>query len=109
MFSIIIIKHNSSDVTLASRVNQSNLIPLSQKIIKTKKCQPDAGDRPDLIQTAPVPSGRPSRQKIKINRTKKLKKFKIKLLVECYSSEKSQDNKIDPSVSNHHKNKKVSV
>ena len=26
------------------------------KITKTKKCQPDAGDRPDLIQTEPVPS-----------------------------------------------------
>ena len=24
--------------------------------IKTKKCQPAAGDRPDLIQTMPVPS-----------------------------------------------------
>ena len=30
--------------------------PLSQIKIKTKKCQPGAGDRPDLIQTEPVPS-----------------------------------------------------
>ena len=33
-----------------------NSTPLSHKITKTKKCQPDAGDRPDLIQTEPVPS-----------------------------------------------------
>ena len=41
-----------------------------------KKCQSDARDRPDLIQTAPVPSGGLSRQKIKNNRTKNSKKPK---------------------------------
>ena len=54
---IITIKQNCPDITLASRVYQITSIPLSQNNIKTKKCQPDAGDRPDLIQTVPVPSG----------------------------------------------------
>ena len=56
-------------------------ITLSLIIIKTKKCQSDAGDRPDLIQTAPVPSRGPSRQKIKINRMKKLKNSKSNYLL----------------------------
>ena len=32
------------------------------KYKKMKKCQPDAGDRPDLIQTEPVPSTGLARQ-----------------------------------------------
>ena len=42
---------------------------MSSKCTKTKKCQPDAGDRPDLIQTAPVPSiGLARQQNINIAR-----------------------------------------
>ena len=43
--------HKQSQVTLHTK--QYNL---SQVSTKSKKCQPDAGDRPDLIQTEPVPS-----------------------------------------------------
>ena len=43
--------HKQSQVTL--HTNQYNLTQVSTK---SKKCQPDAGDRPDLIQTEPVPS-----------------------------------------------------
>ena len=38
----------------------------NKKNIKTKKCQPAAGDRPDLIQTAPVPSRGLARPQIKL-------------------------------------------
>ena len=41
--------------------------------IKTKKCQPFAGDRPDLIQTVSVPDKGLARPNKKINRTKKIK------------------------------------
>ena len=39
--------------------------PLYLNMSKTKKCQPDAGDRPDLIQTEPVPSTGLARQQNK--------------------------------------------
>ena len=45
---------------LNSLVKKSNNSSVS--IDKTKKCQPDAGDRPDLIQTEPVPSTGLARQ-----------------------------------------------
>ena len=53
---------------LESRIaRMQNLINKSAVVsdlssIKTKKCQPDAGDRPDLIQTEPVPSTGLARQ-----------------------------------------------
>ena len=43
-------------------ITQESSISMSQVYIKTKKCQPDAGDRPDLIQTEPVPSTGLARQ-----------------------------------------------
>ena len=45
-------------------------------ITKTTKCQPDAGDRPDLIQTEPVPSIGLARNKNKnqLNKKQKIKK-----------------------------------
>ena len=46
----------------------------SQYKIKTKKCQPAAGDIPDLIQTEYVPSSGLARPNKKINRMKKIKK-----------------------------------
>ena len=64
---------------------KSSSTPLSQHCKKTKKCNSEARDRPDLIQTAPVPGGSLARQKIKINRTKKRKTTKIKLLFGCHS------------------------
>ena len=57
-------KWTENRVKIFFKSNQTN--------IKTKKCQPAARDRPDLIQTAPVPDSWLARQ-IKINRTKKLK------------------------------------
>ena len=50
---------------------------------KSKKCQSAAGDRLDLIQTMPVPSRGLARPK-KINRTKKIKTEKSKLLIGCH-------------------------
>ena len=44
---------------------------------KTKKCQPDAGDRPDLIQTEPVPSIGLARQQNKNKQNEKLKIEKV--------------------------------
>ena len=44
--------------------------------IKTKKCQPFARDRPDLIQTVFVPDKGLARPHKKINRTKKIKSNK---------------------------------
>ena len=44
---------------------------MSQLYIKTKKCQPDAGDRPDLIQTEPVPSIGLARQQNKNKQNEK--------------------------------------
>ena len=56
---------------------------LEKHPLKTKKCQPAAGDRPDLIQTAPVPSSWLARQKQKNQpnekMTKKLKNEKWSL------------------------------
>ena len=46
---------NSTDVTLV-KPHELKMSQMSQNKIKTKKCQSYAGDRPDLIQTAPVPS-----------------------------------------------------
>ena len=57
-------------------VKREKLIPLSRFNIKTKKCHSEARDRPDLIQTAPVPGGSLARQKIKIHRTKNSKNLK---------------------------------
>ena len=51
----------------------TSTISMSLKSTKTKKCQPDAGDRPDLIQTAPVPSIGLARQQIKNQLNEKLK------------------------------------
>ena len=45
--------------------------PLSLIMSKTKKCQPDAGDRPDLIQTEPVPSIGLARQQNKNKQNEK--------------------------------------
>ena len=50
-------------------------IPLSRINIKTKKCQP-VGDRPDLIQTAPVPNTGLARQQNKNQPNKKNKNIK---------------------------------
>ena len=67
-----------SDVTLKYEdklTKQFSLQSISvQKnpVNKIKKCQPAAGDRPDLIQTEPVPSRGLARPQKKINRTKKL-------------------------------------
>ena len=47
------------------------------KYIKTKKCQPDAGDRPDLIQTEPVPSIGLARQNYKNQLNEKQKNEKL--------------------------------
>ena len=55
--------------------------------IKIKKCQPDAGDRPDLIQTEPVPSTGLARQNNKNQRNEKIKTEKINYL----SNVKSND------------------
>ena len=43
-------------ISVNDNICQASSIPLSQISIKTKKCQSNAGDRLDLIQTAPVPS-----------------------------------------------------
>ena len=68
-----ILEDISTMCTIKYNTLQISLIPLSQNSIKTKKCHSEARDRPDLIQTAPVPGGGLVRQKIKINRTKKIK------------------------------------
>ena len=52
----------------------------TQVSTKIKKCHSEARDRPDLIQTAPVPGGSLARHKIKINRTKKYKITKLNYL-----------------------------
>ena len=46
---------------------------------KTKKCQPVAGDMPDLIQTVHVPSKRAGTPKKNIYRMKKIKNTKTTL------------------------------
>ena len=51
----------------------SKIVQNHKNSIKTKKCQPVARDRPDLIQTESVPDKGLARQPKKINRTKKLK------------------------------------
>ena len=45
-----------TDVTLVTQVMQTKLSCSPSSSNKTKKCQPKTGDRPDLIQTEPVPS-----------------------------------------------------
>ena len=61
------------------------------KIYKnTKKCQPDAGDRPDLIQTEPVPSIGLARQQNKNQLNEKLKNEKTN-----YKSHETTDDPAD--------------
>ena len=65
----------STMCTIVNKILQTGLIPLSPQNIKTKKCQPDARDRPDLIQTKPVPSiGLARQHKNKLNEKIKNKK-----------------------------------
>ena len=68
-------KNYLSDVTLVKSTKQTKLSCSSPSSRKTKKCQSNAGDRPDLIQTAPVLSiGLAGQYKNKQN-----KKLKIKI------------------------------
>ena len=53
-----------SHVTLAAKVKLTKCFSKSQDPIKTKKCHSEARDRPDLIQTAPVPGGGLARHKL---------------------------------------------
>ena len=46
-----------SNVTLVSKAKRTKQYNLSQVSTKIKKCHSEARDRPDLIQTAPVPGG----------------------------------------------------
>ena len=79
--------------------NSSQKVPYQQKSrklknIKTKKCQPAAGDMPDLIQTEHVPSRGLARPHKIINRTKKLINTKKTLqAISCDSSQNSLKNK----------------
>ena len=59
--------------TTIFNICKSSSTPLSLFSTKLKKCHSEARDRPDLIQTAPVPGGSLARHKIKINRTKNSK------------------------------------
>ena len=63
--------------TYTSIVHQLDSITLSLIMSKTKKCQPDAGDRPDLIQTEPVPSIGLACQQNKNQQNEKIKNIKI--------------------------------
>ena len=65
-----IVCKNSTNVTLTENEKPTKLFYPQRNTTckKTKKCQPAAGDWPDLIQTEPVPSrglARPPKKQIK--------------------------------------------
>ena len=63
---------------------------ITDDLLKTKKCHSEARDRPDLIQTAPVPGGSLAHPQNKNKQNEKSKKLQSKLLVACHSGENSQ-------------------
>ena len=73
---------------------------MSHKITKTKKCHSEARDRPDLIQTAPVPGGSLARKNTKINRTKNRKIPKSNYFSDVTLASQVKQ-KIKVSISNH--------
>ena len=88
-------RRNTSSIRIPRGLTPKILLssnPVISLTKKTKKCQSAAGDRPDLIQTAPVPSRGLARPKIKINGTKKLKikKQQITIAPETSHSLKNQ-------------------
>ena len=68
-----IVCKNSTNVTLIEIEKPTKLFypQTNTTCTKTKKCQPAAGDWPDLIQTEPVPSRGLARPPKKTNKTKK--------------------------------------
>ena len=78
----------SSDVTLAREVKLKKNVFISSpdnkwitdKLIKIKKCHSEARDRPDLIQTMPVPGGSLARTKNKNKQNEKIKNNKSNYL-----------------------------
>ena len=64
-------------IKMSNSTNNISMSSMSSIFSKTKKCQPDAGDRPDLIQTEPVPSTGLARQQNKNKQNEKMKNMKI--------------------------------
>ena len=71
---------NKNQLNEKLKNDKTNYLSSVNNNIKTKKCQPDAGDRPDLIQTEPVPSTGLARNKNKNQPNEKLKKYKTNYL-----------------------------
>ena len=85
-----------SDVTLVDSVKRTKLSCLPPSSNKTKKCQSNAGDRPDLIQTAPVPSLGLARQHNKNKPNEKMKNRKTNYLSHVKISDSFKSNNSIP-------------
>ena len=77
--------NSPGSLSVANKVSEDTVKQPDDKWIKvvltkTKKCQPDAGDRPDLIQTEHVPSTGLARQNNKNKRNEKYKNKKSNYL-----------------------------
>ena len=71
-------KLESPNVTLVETQQVSQSHSQKSPALKTKKCQPVAGDMPDLIQTEHVPSKGLARPYKKINKSEKYEEKKFK-------------------------------
>ena len=81
--------NSPGSLSVANKVSEDTVKQPDDKWIKvvltkTKKCQPDAGDMPDLIQTEHVPSTGLAPQNNKNKRNEKYKIKKTKLLAKSY-------------------------
>ena len=87
---------NFLEETYTNIVQQLDSITLSLIILQTKKCQPDAGDRPDLIQTEPVPSTGLARKQNKNKPNEKIKNRKTNYLLHVKISDSLKPNNLIP-------------
>ena len=82
-------------INYLSNISRVQVMKISRvqvtKITKTKKCQPDAGDRPDLIQTATVPSTGLARQNNKNKQNEKMKTEKLNYLSNALSNDQADN------------------